>query len=162
MTRRIQSTCYIQPIGTDGTPLAPAGGESTLGTSNRGVYTLVAGTTYYVVLPAADALWLGLQTQGDATVVLTSVTLEECYVAESEATNYSDNIGEWLAIDIARISSEAEGTGWSATSDVIAAVGGNAGAGVQNVQDTAARRVRAKVVVGATGGEARFSAWAKE
>jgi hypothetical protein len=44
---------------------------------------------------------------------------------------------------------------------VIANTAGNAGGGIQNVTDCAARRMRAKVVVG-TGGQARFSWWAKE
>lgn len=162
MTRRIQSSTFITPLKSDGSALAPGGGDSTLGTSNRGVFTLVAGTTYYLPIPCADAPWAGLQTQGDAAVILTSVTLEESFLPPTEATDYSDNSGEWLAVDAARISSASEGAGWSNSSDVVAATGGATGGGVQTVTDCAARRMRAKVVVGATGGEARFTAWAKE
>lgn len=161
MSRRILSS-FLTPLKSDGTPAAQVAGDSTLGTSNQGVVTLAAGTTYYLPLPAADVPWFGLQTQGDAAIVFTSITIEECYLPDKIASDYSDNVGEWFAMDIARISSEAEGTGWSATSDVIASNGSGAGGGVQNMQDCACRRGRAKIVVGATGGEARFTGWAKE
>lgn len=78
-----------------------------------------------------------------------------------EVSIYSDNPGEWLAVDAARIVSAAEGTGWTNTNDVIGNGAGNAGGGMQVITDCGARRLRARVVV-ATGGQARFAVWAKE
>lgn len=160
MARRMQNATMIQPVKSDGT-LAAVGSDATFDPSN-GVYTLTAGATYYVEIPCADAPWFSLQTQGDAAIILTSVTLESTNLAPHECALTDDNAGQWLAIDAGRIISTAEGTGWTATSDVIAASGGNAGGAVQNVTDEASRRARAKIVVGGTGGEARFTAWAKE
>lgn len=161
MTRRVQNS-YLTPLDSTGAPLAEAGGEATLGTSNRGVFTLTLGTTYYVPIPVADAMWAMLHTQGDAAIILTSVTIEVCCVPDADVTDFSDSIGEWIPIPAALITSQKEGTGWTNTSDVIGSAGGNAGGGVQALSNLGARRARAKVVVGATGGEVRFTCWAKE
>lgn len=160
MSRRVPQPCYLTPIKSDGTEAVASGGDSSFGETNRGVFTLDAAT-YYVEIPYADALYVSLHTQGDATIAITSVTLEESNVAPSDQTVYADDTGAWLPVDDARISSTKEGTGWTNTADVIGNAAGNAGGGMQTVFDGGSRRMRAKVVVG-TGGQARFSWWAKE
>jgi hypothetical protein len=157
---RTVNPSYLTPIKSDGTEAVASGGDTALGTSNKGVFTLEVAT-YYVPIPSADSLYASLQTQGDATIALTSVTIQECNVAPHEVTDYSDNAGEWFNVDAARITSDKAGTGWTNTADVIGNAAGNAGGGIQNVVDCGARRMRAKVVVG-TGGQARFSWWGKE
>lgn len=160
MTRCMQPH-YITPIKNDGSEAAASAGDTAFGSSsNRGVFTLAAGT-YFVPIPCADALMTSLHTQGDSTIAITSVTIEETNMSKSEVSDYSDNAGEWLAVDAARITTIVEGTGWTGTSDVIANSAGNAGGGVQNVVDCGTMRMRAKVVVG-TEGQARFAAWGKE
>jgi hypothetical protein len=158
---RVTQPSYITPIKSDGTLAVESAGDTAFGAqNNRGVFTLAAAT-YFVPIPAADALIASLHTQGDATIAITSVTIEETNLAPSDVSDYSDVTGEWFAVDAARIVSGVEGTGWTATSDVIANTAGNQGGGFQNVTDLGARRMRAKVVVG-TGGQARFAAWAKD
>ena len=159
---RHPTAAYVTPLADDGAPVAAAAGEAALGTSNRGVFTLAATETYFFPLGGQDASTLHAQLQGDAAIIITSATVEESDVGPSEASVYSDNAGEWLATSVDRITAVAEGTGWAATADVGSAAGGNAGAVAWNIVDHGARRTRIKVVVGATGGQVRMSAWAKE
>lgn len=161
MGRHPSSTQYITPIKSDGT-LAVAGSDATLGSSNRGVYTLALSTTYFFPIGIQDAEHTHMQLQGDAAIVLTSATVEDSDLAPSEASDYSDNAGEWLATPAALIESAAEGAGWTQTSDVLAVAGGAAGGASWNVVNYGARRMRLKVVVGGTGGEVRLSMWSKE
>lgn len=163
MGRRPSSVQYIQPYDTaDGSQPAPAGGETTLGTSNVGVYTLTASHTYVFVIGAADAMFLHAQLRGDAAIVITSATVQDCDENPHETSDYSDNTGEWLDTPAALIESAKVGTGWSNTSDVGAAAGGNEGAVAWNILNHGGRRMRVKVVVGGTGGQVRFSEWGKD
>lgn len=159
---RHPTAAYVTPITTAGAAVAEAAGESALGTSNRGVFTLAAATTYIFPLGGQDASVLHAMLQGDAAIIITSATVEESDIGESEAANHSDNAGEWIATSVDRITTSVEGTGWAATADVGSSAGGNAGAVAWNIVDHGARRTRIKVVVGATGGQVRMSAWAKE
>jgi len=154
---------YVTPLKqSDATEADPAPGTDA-NLTGRGVFTLLAGTTYiYVIDPALDATFLHGHLQGDAEIIITSATFEECDMAEAEVSNTSDNVSEWLATPAALIESTAEGTGWTATSDVGAAAGGNVGGVVWNIAHHGGHRVRVKLVVGATGGQARFALWAKE
>lgn len=144
----------LQPIKSDGT-LAPQGSDSAFVTA-RGVYTLSAGT-WYVEIPTRDMNPVNVQLQGDASVVITSATLEETMLPEKEAPLYGNATGTWHAVDITRITSEVEGTGWTNTNDVGAASGGNAGSVQWNEVDGGARRKRLAIVVG-TEGEVRITA----
>lgn len=147
-------TVTLQPVKSDGT-LAPAGSDTAFPTS-RGVFTLAAGT-WFVEVPTRDMNPVHIQMQGDASIIFTSATIEETDLPPREASSYQDTTGTWLATDDTRITSKAEGTGWSVASDVGAATGGNAGAVVWNIADGTPMRTRIKIVV-TTGGEARFLA----
>lgn len=162
MTRCMQPH-FVTPIKSTGAEAAKSAGDTAFGaSSNRGVFTLEGtAAVYFIEIPAEDALVAALHTQGDAAIAITTVTIEESCMPPGEVSIYSDNPGEWLAVDAARITSAAEGTGWTNTSDVIGNSAGNAGGGMQVIADCGARRMRARVVV-ATEGQARFAVWAKE
>lgn len=163
MGRHPASTQYIIPYDTaDGTQPVAAAGDTKLGTSNVGVVTLTASHTYVFPVGIQDAQVISMKLRGDDAIVITSATVEDEDEAGHETSDYSDLAGEWLATPPALIESTAEGTGWSATSDVGAALGGNAGAVAWKIVHHGGRRMRVKVVVGAAGGEVRFSAWGKE
>lgn len=149
-----KQTVTLQPIKSDGT-LASPGSDSAFPTS-RGVFTLAVGT-WFVEIPTRDMNPVHLQMQGDAALIFTSATVEETDLPPREAPTYDDTTGTWLVTDDARITSKAEGTGWSAASDVGAATGGNAGAVVWNIADGTPSRMRLKIVV-TTEGQARFVA----
>jgi hypothetical protein len=160
---RRSNTNYVVPIkSTDGVEATFApGADATL--TGRGVYTLASGTTYFYMLgPSCDASYIHAHLQGDAALILTSVTVEDCDADEDEVTNINDTSGAWLPTPPAIIESAAEGAGWTQTTDVLAVTGGAVGGASWNIANQAARRMRLKVVVGATGGEARLSSWAKE
>lgn len=161
MSRQSTSTSFLTPYSAADTSPA-AGGDAAFGDNCRGVFTLVLGTTYYYDLGGADASLLHLMMQGDATVIITSATLEETDLSVTEAPLTSDVSGQWFAVHTDRITAIAEGTGWAVTSDVGSTSGGTQGGFAMNVIDQAARRTRLKVVVGATGGEVRVNCWGKE
>ncbi len=143
-------------------PAAP-GGDAALGTANRGVYTLASGTNYFVEVPCSDAGLVHVLLQGDAALILTSVTIEETDLDGKDALVITDTTGTWLVTDDTRITAKAEGAGWTiGANDIAAVAGGAAGAASFNISDVGARRMRVKIVVGGTGGEVRVSFWGKE
>lgn len=159
MTRAATSSTFLTPVDSNGAP-AEASSGSAFGETARGVFTLAAGT-YFVPLGGADAGLLHAMMQGDATIVVTSATIEETDLPDSEAKVYSDVSGQWIATPASIIESSAEGAGWTATSDVGAASGGAQGGVAWNVIHGSAHRYRLKVVIG-TQGNARFNGWGKE
>lgn len=156
---RASTTTIIIPRDSTGAAVAETAGAA-FGENCRGVVTLAAGT-YYVPIGGADASRIHATVQGDATIAITSATVEECGLSESEAPLHSDTIGQWFATDPGIIVSAKEGTGWTNTSDVGANSAGNAGGVAWNIFDAAAPRYRLKVVVG-TEGQARFTTSGKE
>lgn len=160
MSRQNASASFVTPRDNTGVDATPSAGDAAFGDNCRGVFTLAAGT-YYVPLGGADASLLWASVQGDATIAITSATVEECSLAESEAAWHSDVTGQWFATPIALIESAVEGTGWTNTNDVGANSAGNAGGVAWNIFNACARRYRLKVVVG-TGGQARFCEWGKD
>ncbi len=161
MSRQTTSTSYLTPKSSAGVE-PTVGSDAAFGDNMRGVFTLVLDTTYYFDLGGADASLLHLMMQGDASVIITSATLEETDLSQTEAPLISDVSGQWFAVHTDRITAVAEGTGWAVTSDVGSTSGGTQGGFAMNVIDQAARRTRLKVVVGATGGEVRVCVWGKE
>lgn len=156
---RTSTPTVIIPRDANGDPAPVSAGDAAFGENCRGVVTLAAGT-YFVPLAAAGSL-IHATVQGDATIAITSATIEECGLAESEAPWHSDTTGQWFATDPAQILSAKEGTGWTNTSDVGANGAGNAGGVAWVIFDAAAPRYRLKVVVG-TEGQARFTASGKD
>lgn len=159
MGRRATSP-YITPIKSDGTLPAP-GGDAAID-ALPGIFTLAAAT-YYVPLPGGEDSWLvSLMAQWDATAVITSITIEETDLPEATASWFAASAGKWFPVDSSKIKAAFNGAGTTAvTAGAIGHTVAGAGGSIQNAQDVAARRFRAAVVV-ATGGEARFSGWAKE
>lgn len=152
MGRHPSSTQYITPIKSDGTAPTEAG--------PRGQFTLAAGTWFFP-LAGHDSTFSHVHLQGDATVAITSATVEDTDMAPSEASDYADGSGDWIATPITLIDTGVEGTGWTNTNDVGANSAGNAGGVSWNILNHAARRMRLKVVVG-TQGAVRVGAWSKE
>ena len=161
MARSTTSTSVVTPLTNAGVDAAK-GTDSTFDPS-RGVFTLTNGTTYYIPLGGQDAAIVHATLQGDAAIVITSATIEECTLSPDLVDDYSDTAGDgWFATDANRIISAAEGTNWAATSDVGSSTGTNKGAVCWNITDNGARRLRIKLVIGATGGEVRCCVWGKE
>lgn len=156
---RSSTTTIIIPRNSSGDPAPASAGDAAFGENCRGVVLLAAGT-YFVPLASAGSV-IHATVQGDATIAITSATVEECGLSESEAPWHSDTTGQWLATDAALIISAKEGTGWTNTADVGANAAGNAGGVAWTIFDAAAPRYRLKVVVG-TEGQARFTTSAKD
>jgi hypothetical protein len=156
---RSSTTTIIIPRTSTGADAPASAGDAAFGANNRGVVTLAAGT-YFVPLASAGSL-VHATVQGDATIAITSATVEECGLSETEAPWHSDVSGQWLATDAAQILTAKEGTGWTNTADVGANSAGNAGGVSWTIFDTAAPRYRLKVVVG-TEGQARFTTSGKD
>lgn len=162
MSAAALSTSFIEPTVASGGDPAEPGTDAAFGANNRGVFTLLANTTYYYLISHADATVLSATLHGDAAIVITSATIEDSNWAETEAPLDSNVTGQWLATDTGMITSSKEGTGWTNTSDVGAASGGNAGAVAWNIVGQGARRTRIAVVVGGTGGQVRVGCWGRE
>lgn len=160
MARQTTSTSFVTPVKSDGTDAVASAGDAAFGANCRGVFTLAAAT-YYCALGGQDAKLIHAMVQGDATIAITSITVEETDLSETEAPWHSDTTGQWFASHIDRITTTVEGTGWTNTSDVGANSAGNAGGVSFNIVDQAARRTRLKIVVG-TEGQARVCAWGKD
>lgn len=157
MTRSTISTSFITPIKSDGTVQTESATEF-----GRGSYTLATGVTYYYPLGGQDALDVSAHLQWDASIIITSITVEDSNMPDSEVTWYSSTAGEWIDEDPSTAFVGTVGAGVTVTAGVTAVAGGALGGAMYHVSDTAARRTRIKVVVGATGGEMRVASWGKQ
>lgn len=155
--RRTTSTSFVTPIKNDGVVQ-----EESCVEFGRGSYTLVAGTTYYYPIGGQDARALAAHCQWDASLVLTSITIEDCCMAEHDVTSYSSNAGEWIDEDPTSAFVALVGASASSSNGVVAVAGGAQGGAMFQIDGTGARRTRLKVVVGATGGEMRVASWGKD
>lgn len=144
---------YIQPIKSDGTLAVEATG--------RGKYTLTSGTTYYAIIGGPDAFTLSAHVQWDASIIITSVTVEDCNFGMSDASDYSSTAGDWIDEDPTTAFVGLVGAGASHTNGVVAVTGGAAGGAMLHVADTGSIRTRLKIVVGGTGGVIRIAASGK-
>lgn len=152
---------YITPIKSDGTtPTFAPGADATL--TGRGVYTLVAGQTYYFPLPVGGSSMYDVHLQHDAAIAITSATIETSSMGESEVSNISAVAGAWMDQDPSTAFVATVGAGTTATNGVVAVVAGNVGGADWQVSATGAARSRLEVVVGATGGEVRLGFCGKE
>lgn len=165
MGRRTTSTSFVTPIKSDGTTETEDATEFGLGS-----YTLASGTTYYYPLGGADSPFISAHVQWDASIVITSITVEDCNFPEprglAQATGevawHDDAAGQWIDEDPSTAFVGSDGAGVTVTNGVVAVAGGAQGGCMIHVTDTAARRTRLKVVVGGTGGELRVATWSKE
>jgi len=152
---------YITPLKSDGTEASAApGADATL--TGRGVYTLAAGETYYFPLPVGQSSVYDVHLQHDAAIAITSATIETSSMGKSEVTDYSSTAGAWIDQDPTTAFVGTVGATTTATNGVVAVVAGNVGGATWKVADDPAARSRLKVIVGATGGEARVGFCGKE
>lgn len=157
MSRHPTSTSYITPIKSDGTVQDPSNVEF-----GRGAFTLVTGVKYFYPLGGQDAPTLSAHVQWDASLVITSITVEDCNFPDSEVAWHADAAGEWIDEDPASAFVGSDGAGVTVTAGVVAVAGGAQGGCMFHISDTGARRTRLAVVVAGTGGEMRVAAWGKE
>lgn len=155
---RAVSRCYIQPITSAGALVAPSS-DSSFRTA-RGVYTLAAGT-YYFVLPVGQAQVCDIHLTHDAAIAITSATVETCSHAESDVTGFSTIVGEWMDQDPSTAFVALKGATTTHTNGVVAVVAGNAGGASWQISGVGADRMRLAVVV-ATQGEVRLSFCGKD
>ena len=157
MARHPISTSYITPYKSDGVEQVADGTDF-----GRGSFTLASGTTYYYPLGGQDSPFMSIHAQGDAAIVITSMTVEACDFPESDVDVFDNAAGEWMAKSSSGINATVEGAGYTNTSGVVDTTGGAQGGARWDVFNHGARRTRLAVVVGATGGELRVASWAKE
>ena len=159
MGRHPISTSYITPIKSDGVVQVESATEF-----GRGAFTLASGTTYFYPLGGQDSPFLSAHCQWDASIIITSITLEDCNFPDgtSGVEWHDDAAGEWIDEDPTSAFVGTDGAGVTVTNGVVAVAGGAQGGCLFHMADTGARRTRLKVVVGGTGGEMRVAAWAKE
>lgn len=144
---------YAPPIDvSDGsTPAAVAGAP--------GKYTLVANKTYAYVLGGAETLNQSVHLTGyTAGLVIASATIQDAEHFPTELSDTDTTLGGWITEDPPPPAFVAvDGTGWSPTNCVVAAVGTGVGGARWNLGGDSATRNRLLVVVGATGGDARVT-----
>lgn len=158
MTRSPTSTSFITPVSAAGVVQSPSGVEF-----GRGSFTLAAATTYFFPVGGQDGGLVSAHLHWDAAIIITSLTVEDCDFPNSEISDFHAGTGgEWIDEDPSTAFVGTKGAGVTVTNGVVAVTGGALGGCRFNVADQGARRTRIKVVVGATGGEIRCAAWAKE
>ncbi len=146
---------YIKPLKTDGTELTDEVGH--------GIFTLVLGTTYYYVFGGPDATYQTIHLTGyDAGLVITSVTVQDCDHDVLDVPNHSTVTGEWVPEDPTGSFVGTDGTGWSHTDAIVAALGTGVGGALYQISQTGSFRTRIAVVVGAAGGRLRVSGHGKD
>ncbi len=160
MGRRSASSSYVTPIKSDGVVQTESGTEF-----GRGSYTLAAGT-YLYPLDGADSSIVSVHLQHDASVALTSCTIETCNLPDLASDSdgaawYSTTAGHWIDEDPTTAFVGVVGANTTATNGVVAVTAGAAGGAMWHVGNNGARRTRLKVVCG-TGGEIRVATWGKE
>lgn len=157
MGRATNSTTFSTPVIATGTVQEPA--ASVFG---RGTFTLLTGVTYFFPLGGQDAATISAHVRWDASIILTSITVEDCNFPESDVPIYNDDAGAWIDEDPSTAFVGSDGAGVTVTAGVIAVTGGAQGGCMFHMDGTGARRTRLKVVVGATGGAMKVGTWAKE
>lgn len=146
---------YIAPLLTTGVVLTDQVG--------RGIYTLLASTTYLFILGGADAPFSSIQLTGyTAGLVITSATIQDTNHHDVEVPDTSVVVGEWMNEDPTTAFVSTDGTGWSATNGVAAASGAGVGGALWHFAENGSARIRLSVVVGGTGGNIRCSGHGKD
>lgn len=146
---------YIKPLDSTGAPLTNE--------LRRGEYTLTAGQTYFYIMDGAGSPFLSVHISSpDATLVITSATIQDCNHSSDEVSNFSAVVGEWVTEDPTTAFVGADGTGWSASNGIGAALGTGAGGALFHIAESGAARTRLAVLVGGTGGRLRVSGHGKE
>lgn len=150
---------------TDGSPAATA---NSLGV---GSVTLLSGTRYLVLLAGADQTVLGAHIQWDASILFTSITVEDCSIPiEAFASDANKGLlvttsGVWIPEKptTAYVATAPDPSATlTVTNGVIALTSGQAGGAHFHIVDTGAERTRLNILVGATGGVVRIATHVKK
>ncbi len=158
MGRSPTSSSFITPIKSDGVVQTESATEF-----GRGSFTLALSTTYYYPIGGTDCPVQSVHCHWDASIVITSITVEDCNMPPAEVSDYVASTGGlWIDEDPTTAFVGTKGAGVTPTNGVVAVTGGALGGCMFHIADTGARRTRLAVVVGATGGEMRVAAWGKE
>lgn len=158
---RTTAARYVTPLKSDGSEATFApGADATL--TGRGVFTLAANTTYYFPLSEADGRVASVELEIDAAIIVTDAHIEDTNTSKSEVLDYAVNNAWVPETPSSGYIATKNGNVTSSTNSTLVTGGGTAGAAIWNLVDTATKRGRLSVSVGATGGEARVSTWAKE
>lgn len=120
--------------------------------------TLTNGTTYYVPFGGVDAPLTSIHFQGDAALVITSIEVEDSN--NPDVTVFSTAVDEWIKENPSTAYVAATGN-CTATAAVVAKTTAAVGGAMFHLGNFGARRGRLKVVVGATGGVAKFTGHGK-
>ena len=118
MGRSTNSTSFSTPVISTGTVQEP--GTATFG---RGTFTLLTGVTYFFPLGGQDASALSAHLRWDASIVLTSVTVEDCNFSEDDVALYDDAAGDWIDEDPSTAFVGSDGAGVTVTASSGGSVG---------------------------------------
>ncbi len=112
--------------------------------------SLASGTTYYAELGGPDNPWSSIQWKWDAAVIVTAITVESSNLPTSQG-----GLGSEFWAGVSPFAAAADG--WHPETAVasIAIAGGTAGNQLVHIGGGGQMRLRAKIVVGATGGKLR-------
>lgn len=167
MGRLANSMSYLTPfVLTTGAEVAQAPGTDA-NVNKRFAFTLAASTTYVFIIPAADALMVSAHLLWDAAIAITAAKIESCDFPGGEVSDYADGstgvtAGFWIDEDPTTAFVGTVSAGTTVTNGVVAHTAGAQGGARFNISNIAARRLRLRVEVGATGGEVKCGWWAKE
>lgn len=166
MSRSMAHSVHIAPTNlTTGLKFNPA---------PRGRFTLLANTNYVFVLAGKGSPYLSTTITGYTSAasangpVITSATIQTTDhqggvdTSASLVDDLSVIVGEWIPEGSASSVVAFTGTGWSATSGVVAALGTGVGGARWNIEGLAAYRTRLFVAVGATGGDVMVCTYEKD
>lgn len=144
---------YVTPIDSNGVPVATE--------TERGKFTLAAGT-YYYILGAADAPVHSFHLTGyTAASTITSGTPQDCNHGFDEVSDHDTTTGEWMTEDPTTAFVALDGTGWTHLNGVIAKDATAVGGAMWHFSEDGAARHRIALVVGVEG-VFRGSSWGKE
>jgi hypothetical protein len=153
MRRPANGSEPADPVQANGT--IPAG-------SDAAGWTLLANQTYYAQLGGLDASHVSYHAIFEtAGMIVTSVTLEDCNFPEAIVGPLSETVGQWIPetpddgdIEVVGNCAQADG--------VVSKTAGAAGGAMAHYSGVGSLRARLRIVMGATGGVARFAAHGKD
>lgn len=125
-------------------------------------FLLTSATRYIIGLAGSDYSLLGAHVQWDATIVITSITVEDCslpieaFASDAQHGLLSTTAGVWIKeIPTTSYVGTDIATGVTITNGSVAVAGGTQSGCHFHVVDTSAARTRLNILVG-TGGVIRF------
>lgn len=113
---------------------------------------LANGTTYFFPVGAPGSLVQSIHVLWDAALIITALTVEDSNIAILDATQ-AGSAGQWIQENPTGAYVAVVGAGATATNLSVAVTGGAAGGAMIHLGNLGSRKVRIKVVVGATGGK---------